>query len=227
MELTACVKAFAEILKYPNIDRFRRIIMFSDSTYVTDNQNRAIYDWPRNKYRKTTGGLVENADIWKKWLKGKIKLSRLLRGVWIDLVWKEHRSNDHMKAVDRLAKSASGTCISDGTPFRAVGVRRHRMPVKPGDVNFFGQRMTIYVVTAEKMKVQKMNKYSCQVISRASTDYRRKGIIYSPDQLKEGHRYTITCTERQDDPGICNIQIHRKYKTKKEIEQAASEDAKT
>lgn len=227
MELTACVKAFEEISKYPNIRRFRRIIVFSDSTYLTDNQNRAMWDWPRNKYRKTTGGLVENADIWEKWLKGRRKLSRLLWEIQIDLVWKERRSNDHMKAVDKLAKRASGACGSDGKPFRAVGVRRHRMPVKPGAVNFFGQKMTIYVVTSEEMKVQKMNKYSCQVISRGSAYYRQKDIIYSPHQLKEGHRYTVTCTERQDDPGTCDIQIHRKYKTKKEIEQASSEDVKT
>lgn len=216
MELTACVKAFEKILKYPNIERFRRIIIFSDSIYVTGNQNKAIYVWPKNKYRKASGGLVENADIWKKWLKGKIKLSKLLWGVQIDIVWKDRRSNDHMKAVDRLAKAASRSCNGAGVPFRAIGVRRHRIPVKLGDVNFFGQRMTIYVVTAEKMKVQKMNRYSCQVISKGSVYYKKKGIIYSPDQLREGHRYTVTCTERQDDPGTCNIQIHRKYKTKKE-----------
>ena len=217
MELKACVQAFEEILKYPDIKRFKRIMMFSDSTYVVNNQKNAIYVWPKNKYRKANGGLVENADIWKEWLKGRIKLSKLLRGVRIDLVWKERRSNDHLKAVDKLAKTASLTC--DGVPFRAVGVRRHRMPVKPGNVNFFGQRMTVYVVTAEKMKVQKMNKYSCQVISRGSVDYKRKDIIYSPDQLREGHRYTVTCTERQNDPGTCNIQIHKRYKTKKETEQ--------
>ncbi len=217
MELKACVQAFEEILKYPNIERFRRVVIFSDSTYVVNNQNNAIYVWPKSKYRKAGGGLVENADIWKKWLKGRIKLSKLLRGVRVDLVWKDRRSNDHMKVVDKLAKTASRIC--NGPPFRPVGVRRHRMLVKPGSVNFFGKRMTIYVVTAEKMKVQKMNKYSCQVISRGSTDYRRKGIIYSPDQLREGHRYTVTCIECQDDTGICNIQIHRKYKTKKEAAQ--------
>lgn len=223
MELTACITAFEEILKYPNIERFRRILIFSDSTYVIDNQNRAIFTWPKSKYRKIKDGLidgpVENADLWKRWLKGRIKLSKSLRGVRLNLEWKARRSNEHMKAVDNLAKVASRTC--NGAPFRAIGVRRHRIPVESGSVNFFGQKATIYVVTSEKMKVQNVNRYSCQVISRKSPYYKRKGIIYSRDQLREGHRYTITCIEKQEDPGICDIQIHRKYKTKKETEQAA------
>jgi len=98
-----------------------------------------------------------------------------------------------------------------------VGVRRHRLPVKPGNVNFFGRKMTIHVVTAERMKVQRMNKYSCQVISKGNADYGRKDIICTPDYLREGRRYTITCNERPDDPGTCNIEIHRRYKTKKEL----------
>lgn len=218
----ACVQAFEKILKYPIIKQFRSILIISDSRYVIDNQNNAVYNWPRNKYRKAGGGLVENADIWKKWLKGRMKLSKLLKGVRVELVWKERRSNEHMKMVDRLAKAASSIC--DGAPFRPVGVRRHIMPVKPGEVNFFGQRMTIYVVTAEKMKVQKMNKYSCQVITKGNTYYKRKGIIYSPDQLREGRRYTVTCTECRDDIGICNIQIHRRYRTKKEAAHGASQN---
>lgn len=215
MELTACIKAFDEILKYPNIEKFSKIKIFSDSSYVVDNQNKAIYIWSKNQYRKASSGLVENADIWKKWVKDRIKLSKMLRGVPIDLQWKNRCSNDHMKVVDKLAKNASLAC--SGAPFRAIGVRRNRLPVKSGKVNFFGQKMTIYVVTAEPMKVQKMNKYSCQVISKGSPDYGRKGTIYSPTQLKEGHRYTVTCIEHHDDPGICDIQIHRRYKTKKEV----------
>jgi len=221
MELKACVQAFKEILEYPNIRRFRRITIFSDSDYVVNNQGNAIY-WYKSKYRKSRGGLVENADIWKEWLKEKVKLSKLLRGVFIELVWKKRRSNEHMRAVDNMAKTASLTCNTKRAPFRAVGVRRHRIPLRLGNVNFFGQRMTIYVVTAEPMKVQKMNKYCCQVISRGSIYYGRKDIIHTPDQLREGHRYNVTCTERENDPGTCNIQIHRKYKTKKEAKEAES-----
>ena len=223
MELTACTTAFEEILRYPNVERFRKITIFSDSTYVIDNQNSAMFTWPKSKYRKIkdglVDGLVENADLWKKWLKGRIKLSKRLREARLKLERKARRSNEHMKAVDNLAKAASRTCI--GAPFRAIGVRRHRIPVEPGPVDFFGQKATIYVVTTEKMRVQNVNRYSCQVISRRSQYYKKKGVICSRDQLREGHRYTITCTEKQEDPGICDIQIHRKYKTKKETEQAA------
>ena len=215
MELKACIQAFEEILKYPHISRFKHIKIYSDSSYVVNNQGNAIYIWPKSKYRRLSGGLVENADLWKEWLKKRQKLSKMLRGVRIDVTWRNRRSSDHMRNVDNIAKASSAACI--GKPFRAVGVRRHRLPVRPGGVNFFGQKMTIHIVTAEKMKVQGMNKYSCQVISKSNADYKRKGVIYTPDSLREGRRYTITCNERPNDPGTCNIEIHRRYKTKKEL----------
>ena len=214
MELTACIKAMGEILKFPHVQRFKKIIIYSDSQYVTENGGNALYNWPKNKWRKTSGGLVENADLWKEYRKLRIKITAELRGIRLEIIYKPRRSNNHMRDVDNLAKKSSLDIV--GKPFRVVDVRRHRLPVKSGEITFTGQKMSIHVVTAAWEKVQRMNKYSLHIITKDHPDYCRKGIIFSPDIMRAGHRYQASFQEVEGDPGIHRIIIHKEYQLKQD-----------
>jgi len=77
MELKACITAFEKILKFPEIERFKKITIFSDSRYVVDNGGNAVFTWYANGWRKAEGGLVANADIWQKRLLKKLRGDRL------------------------------------------------------------------------------------------------------------------------------------------------------
>src|SRR5437016_10942417 len=51
MELTACIKALEGARDHESIHEVERVYIFTDSMYVTDNVRRAIFEWPKLKWR--------------------------------------------------------------------------------------------------------------------------------------------------------------------------------
>jgi ribonuclease HI len=69
-EIHACTVGLQEATRlFPGVTRFKKILLFSDSKYVSDNFVKAMNVWPRQGWRGANGTPVENIDLWKRFRK--------------------------------------------------------------------------------------------------------------------------------------------------------------
>jgi hypothetical protein len=87
-----------------------------------------------------------------------------------------------------------------------VKVRRKKSEksVELGSVQMQGQRLTIRVITDEYLRVQGLNKYKYEVMSKASKFYGNVDVIYSQKDLvlSGGHTYFVRVNTDQRAPRI-------------------------
>src|SRR4051794_24171472 len=72
MELQACIEALAIATgRHPRVGpaKYRKIVIYTDSQYVSDNYMTAIYQWSGNGWRTRDGAPVQNVSQWKELLK--------------------------------------------------------------------------------------------------------------------------------------------------------------
>jgi ribonuclease HI len=129
MELQAVIEALRLVdRKPPIVDRelYGRIRIYSDASYVVNHHATAKWRWSKSKWRKSGGGLVENADRWKEILRLERKI-----GVPLEIRKVEgHGTNEFNDRADKLAKlSVDGAARPALTP--AI-VRRKKSPRRPG-----------------------------------------------------------------------------------------------
>jgi len=110
MEILAVTTALKEIqgrrFRSDLLDQATKIDIYTDSQYVTDNLNAAIFEWPKTGWMTRGGSPVQNAELWKDLVRELMRLKRLKR---IEVKWgKGHsRDNPHNKVVDKLAKESA------------------------------------------------------------------------------------------------------------------------
>jgi ribonuclease HI len=213
MEIYAVAKGIEQALKRPDIGRFRKVIVRTDSMFVRDNYRRAMNDWRLRKWIKADGGPVVNAPFWKGLNKAMKKaydrLHFLPQIEWV----KGHAKDEHNKAVDKLAKKSAKNATSK--PISVVTVRRKRSPhlVKPGSVKLFGQKLAVNIITAQFLKVQRVYRYRYEVITKKDPHFQCVDFICSKHELRAGHRYLVTLSDEGAPPEI--MHIHREYKSRK------------
>jgi len=102
MELRACIEALVWIGKqdFKNSD-IARIIIITDSLYVSENQNNCVY-WKKNDWRNRYRRPVKNKELWNKFLSTRIKTK-----INTTIVWMKGKSNPILKKVDRIAKEVA------------------------------------------------------------------------------------------------------------------------
>ncbi len=201
MELKACILALEEAMTFQEINQIQRIIIHTDSKYVKDNYPRAIHQWSKNKWGKTSGAPVLNADLWKELLKTVQKTRKRVEIVWV----KGHAKNEHNKAADRLAKASSKRPINR-LP-NIVDVRRKWTDKKidVGCVKMCGQKIAIRIVVSEYLSVQKITKYTYEIISKSSKYYGLMDVIFSTHLLKAHHCYLVSFNKNNEFPQILKI----------------------
>lgn len=95
MELTAVIKGLEAI------ERPSRIVVFSDSRYVVDGLNTHLQEWQSNRWRRRSGGIVSNADLW-------LQLSHLVEYHLVRFEWvRGHSGHPENEFVDQLANDAA------------------------------------------------------------------------------------------------------------------------
>src|SRR5208337_3579306 len=75
MELKAVIRGLEEVLILPGLGQIKRIIIKTDSTYVTNNYQKALFEWSKARWIKRDGAPVVNADLWEKFFEIVKKLS--------------------------------------------------------------------------------------------------------------------------------------------------------
>ena len=201
MELQACVEAFDFLLsKYSPIrlTEYRKVIVNTDSMYVTENFNRAKYEWPTTKWLTRDGAPVANAEIWKNLVKKSQKLGMPVHFQWV----KGHKSSAGNKAADKMAeRSAKGPLRP---PLTVVSVRRKKSDkaVQRGSVILSGQHLTVRIIVTERLNVQKVWKYKYEVVSKKSPFHGNVDLAFSHLLMKDGHLYFVLMNDDTRNPRI-------------------------
>ncbi len=119
MELMACVKSLKWVRENMPWDDVVRVLIITDSTYVTENVDRAS-EWKKKDWRNRYGQPMANDDLWDELLKARTKT-----GIRVDFIWEPGKKSVIAKEVDKIAKAAAqrgGIDVDRG--YRPGGVSR-------------------------------------------------------------------------------------------------------
>lgn len=129
MELQAPIQALAALVRGQapvGPSRFRKIVIWTDSQYLTENIHAALYIWPSNDWMTRNGTPVVNARLWQE-------LTRLIYRTYrrVDFNWvKGHKHSRYNKRADKLAKQSARSCgsaqVSTSTVRRKLAIARLR-----------------------------------------------------------------------------------------------------
>ena len=201
MELKACILALAEALRLGLIPQVDKVIIFTDSLYVADNYQKAMFEWPKAKWRTRSGRPVLNAQLWKE-----LTTAMKRAGKRVDIKWvKGHSKSLHNRAVDKMARRSANVAV--GRPLSAVHVRKKLSPgeVEVGSVIMRGQTMLIHIVTTEYLPVQGVWKAKYEVVSKGSPDYQCIDIVFSSHLLAAGHTYLVRVNDETKNPTVVEV----------------------
>jgi len=202
MELKSCIVALKEALKLEDIlSKVNKIIINTDSMYIVGNYKKAIFQWPKTKWLKSSGSPVLNADLWKELIKCIKKINKRVDFVWV----KGHSKDKYNRVVDRSAKESAKSPFKN--PLTVVDVRRKKSPniVEVNSVKMRGQRITIRIITSEYLKVQKIYKYKYEVTSKRSKYFEKIDLIFYQELLKAGHSYLVSFNKNSKNPMISKV----------------------
>jgi len=205
MELKACIEALKEAMDHELFSEVEKVVIHTDSLYVKDNYKKAMFQWSNNGWIKNDGGLVQNADLWKEFIKCIRKTRKA--GKWFgDIVWvKGHAKNEHNKAADKLAKQSAKAPSNKRITYVDVRRKLSSESVAIGSVRLYGQRISIRIITSEYLKVQKIWKYKYEVVSKKSEYCRKIDFIYGDEVLRTGHSYFVSANMRNGLPIISKL----------------------
>ena len=206
MELLACIKALEDASKHPDFEAVDRIYVFTDSMYVTDNLNRAKFQWSKSRWHNRDGKPVENAELWKRLIRVLQKLQKISKRV--DFEWvKGHAKDPHNKAVDKLAKQSAKGVLN--RPLEVTTVRRKKtaLTVEPGCVPMCGQTLSIRIITDKYMRVQRLYKYKYEVLPDNGTLSGKVDFIFhdSKQFLRAGHHYEVRVNSDTKNPRVMEV----------------------
>jgi ribonuclease HI len=206
MELCAAIEALRALVtrRAPvSATPYRRIVIWSDSTYLVEGFDSARFTWPKTGWMTRDGNPVANTQLWKELVKLASRTNKPVDIRWV----KGHKKSTHNKAADKLAKQSS--TLQTGRRASIVKVRRKKSAasVEIGSVGMHGQRLTIHIVTDELLVVQRVNKVKYSVMSKASPYHGKVDIIYSPADmhLSAGHTYHVRVNTDQKTPRVTKI----------------------
>lgn len=205
MELTAAIAALAYITSRRSpydLRDFSKVVVYTDSLYLKNNVDNALYRWPMTHWCDRNGNPVVNATLWKDLVKGIFRLSP--KRVYFEWV-KGHKASANNRAVDKGAKkSATGPLHG---PLKVEQVRRKLTDQKTeaGSIRCEGQRITLRVVTERWLREQRIGRYRCEVMSKASPYHRNIDWLYSNELLKAGHTYYVRLNDEPARPRIQTV----------------------
>jgi ribonuclease HI len=205
MELKACVEALKlATAQQPYFEphRYRKIIVFTDSMYVAGYHEAALYTWSQNGWLDRNGGLVSNATEWQDLVR-LIKRARG-RGKQVEFRWVRGKTTPMGKRVDKRAKASAEAPLQRQVRPARIRRKRTRRPMERGSVRMEGQRLTIRIVKEEFQAVQRVDKLSYEVLSKASPFRGCFDVIFANPSLnlRAGHCYYVRVNEDTGNPRI-------------------------
>ena len=205
MELMAVISALEFITNRRSpydVGAFSKVVVYTDSMYVVNNVNNALYSWPTHRWCGRDGNPIVNATLWKE----LVKLIHRVRPIRVQFEWvKGHKASVNNRAVDKGAKrSAKGPLQR---PLKVERVRRKLSDKKtePGSIRCEGQRITLRIVSERWLPEQKINRYRCEVVSKSSPYFGNVDWLYSTEMMRAGHTYFVRLNGEPLRPRIAKV----------------------
>jgi ribonuclease HI len=192
MELLPCIEALRWVFHNAPWDPFTRVIIVTDSQYVTDNLRRAPY-WKKQGWKNLSGETKFNEDLWDRFLKGIAKVAKV--GIRVDLVWELGKKAPMTKQIHRAAQSAAKRGgIDEDTGYRPGSVSRSM--VKGGVAERFPATGQILVIRpyVKKSMYRGENRISFNIFDEVTQTYANKYFAFATSLLSaelhkgNGHR---------------------------------------
>ena len=202
MELRACIRAFEYARQFAL--RCQRIIVISDSQYLSDNHRRAPY-WKKNGWKNADGKPVENADLWNELLllRPKVRTST-------EIQWVKGKSAPILKEVDRRAKAAANQPTNVDRGFRGGKVARSKTPGRSASTLFAacGQELVINVYR-KKLVGKTEDKIYFDLFSEIKGEFTAKHHAFTTaeiaHELHRSHRYRVRFNDSPKHPIIESV----------------------
>lgn len=199
MELKACVIALKSSTMLEEIPRFLNTIIYSDSQYVVKNEWNSIKHWPGNRWRNRYQRPIDNVNLWKELVREKIKLYNNYK-IQVRYIWvRGHAKSKHNKIADRLAKESARKPFNPPLTYVAVRRKITKEVLKLGCVPMKGERITIRIITSEKLP-QGEWKYKYEVVSKKSNFHGKVDQIYFEKLFEAGHSYYVVVSNDNNYP---------------------------
>lgn len=187
MELFPCIEALRWVCKYSPWDDVTRVIIVTDSQFVTDGVRRAPY-WKKQGWKNLSGETKFNEDLWDRLLKGVAKATKL--GIRVDFVWERGKKTAMTKEIHHAAQSAAKRGgIDEDTGYRPGSVSRSM--VKGGVAERFPAAGQVLVVRpyVKKSMYKRENRISFNIYNEETKTYTGKFFAFAPPLLSsELHR---------------------------------------
>ena len=203
MELQACIEALKLATgRHPpiSLDSLDKVVIYTDSQYVSENYGTAIYQWSKNSWRKRGGAPVRNTPQWKELLMLARRLDRM--GKRLEIEWvKGHEKDPLNEQADDLAK-ASARAPSERI-LRPVRVRRKLSPRKcePGSIQLHGQTEIVRMITDEYLPPpHDCYAYMYEVTAPESPDFESVDKAISAVMMSAGHTYEVRFSDDPENP---------------------------
>lgn len=207
MELEGCIAALERAPDFDCFPSVNKVVIRTDSRYVSENYTFALGFWRQNKWTNRDGKAIDNAELWKAFVRHYSKVRKPKEIEWVKGHGKGHQKDPHNDAADELAKQSALSLLSRKV-FRS-SVRRKTSPYRTrrGSIGVHGQIVQIRVLEPLWLKVQKLWKYRCEVISADSPYYQRIDWLYSQSfvQLRDGHHYEVQLNDNPRNPMILEM----------------------
>jgi ribonuclease HI len=203
MELKACVEALKLLAGHRtpvDLERFSKIVIYTDSTFVHKHFDTAKFQWSTNRWMRRSGPPVLHAHLWKD-LVGAVK--RVGLPVYVD--WVRGKSSKHTKRVDKLAKDSAKRPFGRAPSVRSVRRKRTSKSVETGSVGVEGQEIDIQIMTAEYQRVQRCCRYKYEVISEDSPYAGNVDFVFSDEALRHSYIYRVRLNEDPNYPQIAEV----------------------
>jgi len=199
MEIEACTVALKEAcVLFADMSQFKRVLLFSDSMYVTDNFVKAMHVWPQQAWRGASGVPVENIDLWKR-----LRKAVLACPLRVDVKWvKAHKSNVHNRAADKLAKQSASMPFNKPLSVSQTTRKWSDRRTKRGSVPVQGQEIKIRVISTEYKKYAKDFEYRYEVIDATDASFRDVDFVRHDQVLSCNKCLLVRLNADQKNPRI-------------------------
>ena len=208
MELMAVIEAVRWVTRRSHFDlsAFRKIAIFTDSTYVFENLDRALFDWSAQRWTRSGGAPALNADLWKT-------LNSLRKGspLPIKFEWTRGKKSAYTKRVDRLAKDSAERPFSRPISTPALSRKLSTAPTDPGSVPMRSDLLEIRIIEAHRLPMQRNWRYRYEVIRgdlEGAVDWATSDLL-----LHRYTRYLARFNDEQANPRIEAIAFSEKLKS--------------
>lgn len=202
MELQASIDALKLAPEIGCFNSVSKVVIRTDSRYVTSNYFNALGVWRRLGWHNRDGRPVDNADLWKEFTRAYGKIRKRVLIEWVKGHGKGVAKDPYNYRADALAKDSAKNPLREMI-FRS-SVRRKIAPAhtKRGSVRLVGQTMFIYIIEVQRLRVQKTWKYRYQVASQDSPDCHAIDWIYSREHMRDGHYYEVQVNDDTRHPQV-------------------------